>query len=149
MAHPQGRMCPASGGPTAGLSERERRFIDAYMGPCAGNGTESARVAGYKGSAKVVGVQAARMLARASIQSAIAARRKELASTAIADAQERREVLTTILRSPETDPGARIKAVDVANRMDGVYVERHEVTATVTLAQLLGVMTVTADSIKH
>lgn len=120
------------------LSERERRFVDAYMGPAAGNGTEAARQAGYKGSPKVLGIQSVRLLGKASVQAAVMERRQALDSQSIADAKERREVLTVILRSSETDPNARIRAIDVANKMDALYVER-QLTVSVTLAQLLGV----------
>ena len=108
------------------LSERERRFVDAYMGEAAGNGTAAAKCAGYKGSAQVLGVQANRLLKKANVLDAIAERRQTLASQSIADAKERREVLTSILRSAEVDPNARIRAIDTANKMDGVYVEKHE-----------------------
>jgi phage terminase small subunit len=108
------------------LSERERLFVEAYMGPASGNGTAAAGLAGYKGNQKVLGVQATRLLAKASVQLAIADRRAALESVSIADAKERREVLTTILRSGEADPNARIRAIDVANKMDGVYIEKHE-----------------------
>lgn len=122
------------------LTERERRFVDAYMGPAAGNGTEAAKLAGYKGAAKVLQVQASRLLSKAIVQSAMSDRRTALASASIADAKERREVLSLILRSGDCDPNARIRAIDCANKMDGVYVEKHELTVTVTLAQLLGVV---------
>jgi len=119
------------------LSERERRFVEAYMGPAAGNGTEAARLAGYKGTAKVLAVQSTRLLAKANVQSAIAARREALESQSIADAKERREILTTIARSSESDANARIRAIDVANKMDGLYIEKHEHSGTVSLAALI------------
>jgi phage terminase small subunit len=58
------------------LSERERRFIEAYMGPAAGNGTEAARLAGYTGTPKVLAVQATRLLSKAKVQAEIAARQQ-------------------------------------------------------------------------
>lgn len=118
------------------LTERERLFVDAYMGPAAGNGTEAARLAGYKGSAKVQQVQASRLLSKAIVQTAIAERRQVLESQSIADAKERREVLTTILRAAGEEPNARIRAIDVANKMDGIYIERHEIQATAPMFAL-------------
>lgn len=60
--------------PTLSLSERERRFVDAFMGPARGNATEAARLAGYaKGSAHVT---ASRMLRKAKVRTAIEARVK-------------------------------------------------------------------------
>jgi hypothetical protein len=57
------------------LTERELRFVTAYVGPANGVGAAAAKAAGYKGNAKVLTVQAGRMLSKASIQLAIAAHR--------------------------------------------------------------------------
>src|SRR5690606_32972004 len=48
--------------PTRPLTEREHRFVRAYVGEAAGNGTEAARLAGYQGSNKALGVTAVRLL---------------------------------------------------------------------------------------
>lgn len=97
------------------------------MGKANGVGVTAARLAGYKGSDKVLTVQASRLLSKANVQSAIAERRKSMEALTIADAKERREILTQLARSTETDSTARIRAIDVANKMDGIYIEKHEV----------------------
>jgi phage terminase small subunit len=107
------------------LTERERRFVEAFMGPAAGNGTEAARLAGYKGSAPVLGVQSTRLLKKASVLAAIEQRRETLTDASIADAGERRRLLTVHARSGD-NPAAAIKAIDTLNKMDGAYVEKHE-----------------------
>lgn len=96
------------------------------MGPAAGNGTEAARIAGYKGNSGVLAVQSTRLLSKANVAAALTERREVLTSQSIADAKERREVLSTILRSATENANDRIRAIDVANKMDGVYVEKHE-----------------------
>jgi hypothetical protein len=54
------------------LSERERRFVEAFMGPAKGNGAAAARIAGYANrSARVT---ASRLLTKANIRRAIEAR---------------------------------------------------------------------------
>lgn len=45
----------------------------------------------------------------------------------IADETERRKILTKIARQSEEDRD-RIKAVDTLNRMDGLYIQRQEIT---------------------
>lgn len=95
------------------------------MGDAAGNGTEAARLAGYKGSADTLGVQAHTLLRRPKIQAALKTRREALASQSIASVTERREILSAIMRTAKA-PLDRTRAVDVANKMDGVYVEKHE-----------------------
>jgi phage terminase small subunit len=110
------------------LTERELRFVDAFMGDAAGNGTEAARLAGYKGTQpRVLGVQAARLLKKASIQAEIAKRRAALEADGVTTALQRRQILTSIENDSTAHPLARIKAIDVHNKMDGVYVEKHEV----------------------
>lgn len=64
--------------PDKALSERELRFIAAYVGPANGVGAASAKAAGYKGNTKVLSVQADRMLKKANIRSAIAAHREKV-----------------------------------------------------------------------
>ena len=41
-------------------------------------------------------------------------------------AVERRRILTRVARRQRKNPVAAIKAIDVLNRMDGVYIEKHE-----------------------
>lgn len=96
------------------------------MGHAHGNGTEAARLSGYKGSSKVLAVQSVRLLSKANVQLSIAARRTILESQAIADAKERREVLTVILRAATGAPVDRTRAIAELNKMDGLYIEKHE-----------------------
>lgn len=94
------------------------------MGKAAGNATKAAELAGYKpANARF---QASRLLTKANIKAAVAAKTETLTNAGIADAKERREILTQLARSTETDPTSRIRAIDVANKMDGAYIEKHE-----------------------
>ncbi len=54
------------------LTEKQRRFVEAYMGEAAGNGTLSAKIAGY--SAKNAHAEASRLLRNAKVRAAIQAR---------------------------------------------------------------------------
>lgn len=55
--------------PTQKLTEKERRFVRAYIGEAAGNGAKAAVLAGYaKNSAKVT---ASRLLTKANIRAAL------------------------------------------------------------------------------
>jgi phage terminase small subunit len=71
-----------------GLSERERLFVDAYLGPAKGVGAAACKAAGYKGDSKVLTVQAGRMLSKAHIKLEIATRRAAMTRSAIATADE-------------------------------------------------------------
>jgi phage terminase small subunit len=116
------------------LTTREQRFALAYIGEAAGNGQKAAEIAGYaKGSAKVT---ASRLLKKPHIKDAIANFAAKAANPAdseanrakIADAAERRQILTKIARAGRNKKFAMpaIKALDVLNKMDGIYVQKHK-----------------------
>lgn len=117
--------------PNRKLTGKEQRFAAEYV--IDGDGANAARRAGYaSSSAKVT---ACRLLKRADIQGAIAAQKTAIANQpltvlhgTIADATERREILSVLLRDRETHPIARLKAADILNRMDAIYVQKHDVT---------------------
>lgn len=56
------------------LTERQRRFVEAYMGQAGGNGTEAARLAGYTGAPATLGAIASENLKKPKIRAAIQAR---------------------------------------------------------------------------
>lgn len=102
------------------------------MGPAAGNGTEAARAAGYNGSPQVLGVQSTRLLKKANVLAAIEERRQGLTTQSIADAKERREILTRHARNTE-DLAASARAVDILNKMDGLYIQKVEHSGAVAV----------------
>ena len=94
-----------------------------------GNATEAYKNAGYKvRSDKVAGVCAAKLLGNARVQSRIAELRREMDSHKIMDAAERRELLTQFARDEETAKPDRLKAMDLLNKMDGVYITKTQVS---------------------
>ncbi len=105
------------------LNDRERRFVDAYMGSCSGNATQAAKAAGY--SAKTARVQGPRLLSRVAVAAELAKRADRATQTAIADADERDRRLTEILR--DVDAGNAIRAAHELNKVSG----RHSVLVNV------------------
>lgn len=96
-----------------------------------GNATEAYKNAGYKArSDKVAGVCAAKLLGNARVQQRIAELRSEMDSHKIMDAAERRELLTQFARDEETGKADRLKAMDLLNKMDGVYINKTQVSGT-------------------
>ena len=82
----------------------------------SGNGTEAYKKEGYKvklDNAAVVG--AAKLLRKDKVQK-------------IMDAAERRELLTQFARDEETVKPDRLKAMDLLNKMDGVYINKTQVS---------------------
>jgi phage terminase small subunit len=53
------------------LSVKEQLFVNAYLGEALGNGTKSARIAGYQGDDSTLAVQAVKLLRKAKITGAI------------------------------------------------------------------------------
>jgi phage terminase small subunit len=57
--------------------------------------------------------------------------REKMKGPKIMDAQERREKLTEIATNPKVKPDVAIKAIDVLNKMDCLYVQKTELSGTV------------------
>lgn len=115
--------------PNRPLTGKEQRFVAEYV--VDGDGANAARRAGYaSGSAKVTACQ---LLKKDHIKAAIQAQQAAIAHQSltekhgtIADAAERREILTKIARAGRNKKFAvpAIKAMDVLNKMDGLYLTK-------------------------
>lgn len=84
-------------------TERQRRFAESFTGPAMGNGTEAARLAGYKGSDNVLAVQASANLRNPKVVALIEEMNATIRSAAIMTAEERQRWLTKVVRGEETD----------------------------------------------
>lgn len=106
------------------LSPAQEKFCLEYR-KHAGNGTAAAIAAGY--SERTAAQQATRLLKNVNILKHI----KELADDAIRKQiiglDKRALVLSKIAEDDAADVQARIRAIDVLNKMDGVYVFKTEV----------------------
>jgi len=117
------------------LTAREQAFVLAFVGEAAGNQAKAAELAGYaKGSAKVT---ACRLMQKANVKAAIANRAANLTRQSIADAAERREILTAIARSKDSEHRDVAKAIDVLNKMDGLYIQKVEHSGNVDIVHRL------------
>lgn len=103
------------------LSRREQRFVVEYI--VDGNATQAAIRAGY--SARTARSIGSENLTKPDIAAAVRQALGEVAAATIADAKERRETLTGMLRDADAHPLARLKAADILNKMDGLYVLKH------------------------
>jgi hypothetical protein len=121
------------------LSSREAAFVDAFVGEAEGNATRAAELAGHK-CGPGLSVTATRIMARPHVKAAIAARQAASADLFEPESEadqgeywrrrsctvpERRWILSKWARHPRMAVTA-IRAIDTLNRMDGVYVEKHE-----------------------
>jgi len=117
------------------LTEKHKRFVEAYCGPAAGNATKAAEIAGVPHrSASTMG---ARWLGKVWIQKAIADRQDRREKKSIADADERDEILTKIARRGSAASKDRIAAVKELNKVSGRHTLNVHHSGTLTLEQLL------------
>jgi phage terminase small subunit len=120
------------------LSERQRKFVEAYMGAAAGNATKAARLAGY--SAATARKQGSRLGTKGHIRAAIEARTKE--DPAVWTREDRQRFWTAVA----SGTGAyrmsslrdRLRASELLGKSQADFVERVEHSGKVTLEQVLG-----------
>lgn len=100
------------------LSDKQLRFIEEYL--IDGNGTQAAIRAGY--SEKTANEQAARMLAKVSIQNEVKKRQEELSlkltKTRDDIIDDLINVINTFLLDGRNTPNA-LKAIEILNKMTG------------------------------
>ncbi len=115
------------------LSERERRFVEHYMGAAAGNATQAARLAGY--SKTTAEKQASRLLGKVGVQQAITERTN--ADPAVWTRRERQAFWTAVAsgtgRFTTASLHDRLKASELLGKSQADFVERHEHTGTLLL----------------
>jgi phage terminase small subunit len=109
------------------LTEKQRRFVDAYMGEAKGNGTEAARVAGYRGSDSTLGAVAHENLKKPKIAAAIQERVD--ADPMIATREDRQRFWTDTMKDTGEDMKHRLKASELLGKSQADFIDRHEVTA--------------------
>jgi phage terminase small subunit len=119
------------------LNERERRFVEAFMGVCAGNATAAATRAGY--SRKTARVQGAQLLAKLNIRRAIEAR--VAADPLVAKKDELQAWWTAIMqgrgRYRKAPLSLRLRASELLGKSQRVFVTVLDAAEGGTLAELL------------
>lgn len=116
------------------MNFRHEKFCVEYR-KNKGNGTAAAEAAGY--SKKTAAQQAARLLKNVKIQNRIEQLAKDAIRKNIIAVDERAAVLSKIAKDVNADENARIRAIDVMNKMDGVYILKHEISFNGSLAVVL------------
>lgn len=104
------------------LTPKQRKFLSAYLADPERKGTKAAELAGY-GSPHVA---ASRLLKHAKIIAAVREASAQSDNAIILSVEQRKTELSKIAQHGEDNN--RIKAVDVLNKMESVYIERQHVT---------------------
>lgn len=109
----------------AKCTKREQAFVLNLLADPEGNQTRAYERAGFNARGASAMANASKCLRKDQVRAAFESMRGQVLaadqSKAIADATERREWLTRMMRDAEAHPIARLKAVDIQNRMDGLY----------------------------
>lgn len=100
----------------------------------AGNGTEAARLAGYKGSDNVLAQTARDLLRNPQISEAIRAREKEEVRPLIATRQERQAFWTAVMNDTDEEMPARLKASELLGKSEGDFIDKVDLGGTVKLS---------------
>ena len=116
-----------------GLSPRQEAFCMAYA-KC-GNATQAYREAGYKAkSDNVAAASAAKILRNAKVQARLEEIRGEVESERIVQPREMQEWYSSIIRGETADGGKetrmrdRLKAAELLGRMQGLFIDKREVS---------------------
>ena len=109
-----------------GLTIRQEAFCMAYAK--SGNATEAYKQAGYKVKTdKAAGVNAARLLGNARIKARLKEIGEQTNTSKVLSIQQRKELLTEFATDSDTAKADRLKAVDILNKMDAVYIQKQDV----------------------
>jgi phage terminase small subunit len=109
------------------LTTRQERFCLEYAK--SGNATQAAIAAGY--SAKNADVAGARLLVNVRIAERLGIQAQELKKASIADAAERHEFWSTVMRGKFNDMQHRLKASELLARTQGDFVDKLELSGEV------------------
>jgi len=75
-------------------------------------------------SDKTIWENASRLMADSKVTARVTELRNELATPSIKTAQERMEWLTQLIDNAEEGTNEKLKAIDILNKMDGLYVQK-------------------------
>lgn len=115
------------------LTRRQEIFCVEFVR--CGNASKAYKRAGYK--EKGARENASRLITKHNIKARIAELQAQIDDEKIMDATERRETLTGIARDSGANDADRIKAIDTMNKMDGVYLNRTELSGRVDTGDIV------------
>ncbi len=107
----------------AGLTEKQRRFCEAYSSN-GGNALAAATVAGYKKPHP----QGAENLQKPTVRKAIESLRLTTTSSAIMTRRERQELWSAMIRDKSIPTMARLRASELLGKSQGDFIDRQELS---------------------
>ena len=107
------------------LTDKQRKFCDAYLGEAEGKAYEAARLAGYNGSRRTLEVIGSENMRKPEIRK----RLDELSQKGggIATREERQAFFTKIMRADHRRMSERLRAAELLCKTQGDFIERRTV----------------------
>jgi phage terminase small subunit len=112
------------------FTPKQLKFVELY----SGNGTEAARLAGYKGSDNTLAQAARDLLRNPQIKKAIEERQAKKLNPLIASREQRQEFWTAVMRDEEQTMKNRLKASELLGKSEADFTDKVEHSGTVDLA---------------
>lgn len=125
---------PAAPAAPVALTEKQRRFVEAYMGEAAGNATEAAALAGYVGDRNTVSSVGVENLRKPAIRAAIEGLTE--ADPLVATRFDRQRFWSRVMAGSELDGSKpvqmkdRLRASELLARTQGDFIERIDAAVT-------------------
>ena len=113
-----------SKGAAVKLTEKQRRFVEAYMGEACGNATEAARVAGYQGDENTLSTTGYRLLRNAKIAAAVDERTEN--DPLVLTREELQRWWSTVTQDAKTAMKDRLRASELLGKSRGEFTDRFE-----------------------
>lgn len=108
------------------LSEKQRRFVEVYMGKAQGNATLAAKLAGYKGNDNTLGAVGKENLRKPLIAAAIKSRVDK--DPAILDREQLQRFWSGVANDPDVEMRDRIRASELLGKSQAAFVSRREIS---------------------
>ncbi|MEM6532951.1 MAG: terminase small subunit [Myxococcota bacterium] len=107
---------------TKTLTEKQRRFVEAYLGEACGNATEAARQAGFAGSRTTLQQVGHENLRKPHIRDAIDERTESDAFVLTREGRQR--FWSQVMNDPNVEMRHRLRASELLGRSQGDFVDR-------------------------
>jgi len=104
------------------LTLKQEKFVEAYMGKAAGNATEAARLAGYKGNEATLAVTGFENLRKPNVKAAIDERSAN--DPLIATREDRQQFWTNVMNDPLQDMKDRLRASEILGKSQADFIDR-------------------------
>lgn len=106
------------------LTFKQQKFVEFYKG----NGTEAARLAGYKGNDVTLGAVGTENLKKPLVAEAIKKRNMKTDKSLIATREDRQKFWSEVMQSGDIKMAERLKASELLGKSEIDFTEKHQIS---------------------